>query len=84
MMPGAMMEAMGSWGMGYGLFSWLIMLLFWIAVITGIVLLVRWLIEQGKLKGAQSGESALDILKKRYARGEIDREQFENMKRDLL
>lgn len=84
MMPGAMMEAIGSWGMGYGLFSWLIMLLFWIAVITGIVLLVRWLIEQGKLKGAQSGEGALDILKKRYARGEIDREQFENMKRDLL
>ena len=82
MMPGAMMGAMGSWGMGYGFFSWLIGLLFWIAIIAGIVLLVRWLIDQGKLKG-QPQDSALDILKKRYARGEIDREQFENMKREL-
>lgn len=82
MMPGGMMGAMGSWGMGYGLFGWLIMLLFWVAIITGIVLLVRWLIDQGKLKG-QPQDSALDILKKRYARGEIDREQFENMKREL-
>jgi len=82
MMPGGMMGAMGSWGMGYGLFGWLIMLLFWVAIITGIVLLVRWLIDQGKLKG-QTHESALDVLKKRYARGEIDREQFENIKREL-
>lgn len=83
MMPGGMMGAMGNWGMGYGFFGWLIMLLFWVAIITGIVLLVRWLIDQGKLKGRQTEESALDILKKRYARGEIDREQFENMKREL-
>ncbi len=83
MMPGGMMGAMGGWGMGYGFFGWLIGLLFWIAIIAGVVLLVRWLIDQGKLKGPQTGESALDILKKRYARGEIDREQFENMKREL-
>ena len=83
MMPGGMMEAMGSWGMGYGFFGWLIMLLFWVAIIAGVVLLVRWLIDQGKPKGRPTEESALDILKKRYARGEIDREQFENMKREL-
>ncbi len=84
MMPGGMMGGWGGWGMGYGFFGWFIMLLFWIAIIAGVVLLVRWLIDQGKLKGPQTGESALDILKKRYARGEIDREQFENMKRELL
>ena len=82
MTPGGMMGAMGSWGMGYGFFGWLIMFLFWVAIIAGVVLLVRWLIDQGKLKG-QTQESALDVLKKRYARGEIDTEHFEKMKREL-
>ena len=54
-----------------------------VAIIAGVVLLVRWLIDQGKPKGRPTEESALDILKKRYARGEIDREQFENIKREL-
>lgn len=34
-------------------------------------------------RGASGGESALDILKRRYARGEITREQFEQMRRDV-
>ena len=33
--------------------------------------------------GASGGESALDILKRRYARGEITKEQFEQMRRDV-
>ena len=55
-------------------------------IIAGIVLVVRWFIEQGRLGGAfaSGGESALDILKKRYARGEIGKEEFEAKKRDLL
>ncbi len=80
MTPGWMM---GGWGLGYGLFGWLMMLLFWILIIVGIVLVVRWFMDQGKLKGSSREETALDILKKRYARGEIDKEQFETLKRDL-
>jgi putative membrane protein len=58
-------------------------LLFWILVILGVVVLVKWLIERDK-KGSEGGESALEILKKRYARGEIDKVEFEQKKKDLL
>lgn len=79
---------MMGWGMGYGM-GWLwmiIMIVFWIAVIIGIFLLIRWLILSTKTTSSHRSqeESALDILKKRYARGEIDKEEFEQRKKDLL
>lgn len=49
----------------------------------GIRLVVRWLLNQGTQKPSQTEESALEILEKRYARGEIDKETFDAMKRDL-
>jgi putative membrane protein len=58
-------------------------LLFWILVIIGIVVLVKWLMEKDK-RTSDSGENPLEILKRRYARGEIDWEEFEQKKRDLL
>jgi len=63
--------------MGLGL---LFMVLFWVLVISGVVYLVRWLMSQGI---AGRPESSLDILKKRYARGEISKQEFEDMRRDL-
>jgi putative membrane protein len=79
MMPG------GTFGWGFGGFGMLFMLVFWGLIIVGIVLVVRWLLEQGRRGGGAGpeGESALDILKKRYARGEIGPEEFEAKKRDL-
>ncbi len=62
-------------------FSMLFMALFWVALIVGVVLVVKWLMGQG---GASREDSALDILKKRYARGEINKQEFEERKRDLL
>ncbi len=62
-------------------FGMLFMALFWVALIVGGVLLVKWLMGQG---GASREDSALDILKKRYARGEINKQEFEERKRDLL
>lgn len=70
-----------GWSMGFGMLS---MVLFWVLVILGIVILVRW-IAAGSFGGAGTPreKTALDILKERYARGEIDREEFEQKKRDL-
>jgi putative membrane protein len=64
-------------GSGGGLF----MILFWILVIIGVVFLIR-LVVRGTKEGGGS-ETALDILKKRYARGEISKEEFEEKKKDI-
>ena len=66
----------GIWGFGMMLF----MFLFWALVITGIVLGIRWLIRQGR---PEMSDSALEILRQRYARGDINREEFEAKRKDL-
>ncbi len=63
-----------------GGFMWI----FCIAVIVGIIFLVKWIVMQSRPGGQQREESSLEILKKRYARGEIDKEEFEQKKKDLL
>jgi putative membrane protein len=68
-----------TWGWGMG---WIFMIIFWGLVVVGIIFLIRYLI--GTTKTGRGEESALDILKKRYARGEIEKEEFEQKKKDLL
>lgn len=75
----------GGWGMGFGL---LFMILFWGLVILGIVALVRWLVQQSQPRRERDGrappeKTPLEIVRERYARGEIHREEYERMKRDL-
>ena len=74
---------MGSWGMNW--FGGIFMIVFWVLILVGLILVIKWLIQstgRGKVDNA-GGSRALDILKERYARGEIDKAQFESMKRDL-
>jgi putative membrane protein len=68
-----------GWGMGFG---WVFMVAFWAIVILGVIYLVKLLL--GGSKCSKSNESALDILKKRYANGEISKEEFETMKKDIV
>jgi putative membrane protein len=69
-----------SYGMSSGM--WILGAIFWILILAGIVLLIKYLWEGAGAKGAQ--ESALEILKKRYAKGEINKEEFEEKKKDLI
>lgn len=71
---------MGGLG-GFGIFGWLSMILFWVLLILGVVALVRYLGGSGKRN--DEGKSPLDILERRYARGEIDKKEFEERKKDL-
>lgn len=66
-----------GYGMGHSFFGAGVMVLFWIVLVGLAVLAARWLIERqgGGSQGKASG-TALDILKERLARGEIEPEEF--------
>lgn len=70
-------------GMGYRIFGSFMMLLFWILIIGGIVFAIRWFSRDGSWTSSHGQETPLDILKKRYAKGEIDREEFVAKKQEL-
>jgi putative membrane protein len=72
-MPHGMM--MGGGGMGF------LMMLFWAVVLIALVLLIS-AVFSGR-RPSSPAESALEILQKRYARGEIDKDRFEAMRREL-
>ncbi len=70
----------GMMGTGWGYLGLIFMVLFWAAVI----LLIVWLYKQIKEPEAVSAsKSALDILKERYAKGEITKDEFQDMKKEL-
>jgi len=70
----------GWGGMAFGMVS---MSLFWVLLIAAAVLLIRHVWGADIPSEHRQAETALDILKKRYARGEIEREEFEQKKSDL-
>jgi putative membrane protein len=75
---------MGPWGMGW--FGVIFIILIVILVIVALIFLLPRLKQNYKIDGVEtsSGKSnALEILKERYARGEIDKTEFEEKKKDL-
>jgi putative membrane protein len=61
-------------------------LLFWLLVVAGVLALVVWAVRNASGRGTGSGPrgvDALEIARRRYASGEISKEQFEQLKSDL-
>ena len=77
---------MDHWGWGMGWFGGIFMLAFWVLIIIGMVFLIKWLVQStrgGPPHPRTESSRAIEILKERYARGEIDKQEFEEKKRDL-
>ena len=68
-------------GMGWWMiFGGVFMVIFW----GGIIALIVWAVKRATDRGGSRGTpSPLDIARERYAKGEINREQFEQLKKDL-
>jgi putative membrane protein len=72
---------MGCWGMGG--FGMIFMMVFWVLAIVGLVFLIKWLIQAATGQKGNDSSKAIDILKERYAREEIDKAEFEVKNRAL-
>ena len=78
---GPMFGTFGNHPMGwFGGMGWLPMIAFWVLLILLAATLIKWLMPQTQF----SGNRALSILKERYAKGEIDKEEFEQKKQELI
>ena len=82
-----------NWGhsdSGFGIAGGIIMMVFWAAVLIAVILFIVWLFRQTQAgsnrtiaRPGNTSETALDILKRRYAQGEIDKAEFEEKRNDL-
>lgn len=85
---GGMHSSWGGMMGGTGWIGMIIHLFIWVLLLIALILIVKWLFqsigskEQGETQKGQP-DRALNILKERYARGEIDREEFDQKKQDL-
>ena len=77
-----------TYGSGWGYIGGsMVMLIFWLLVIAGIIFLARYLVrrqEDGDHHHYHHEKTALDILQERYAKGEINKEEYESKKKDIL
>ncbi len=74
----------GNWGAGHMTFGILPMALFWLFLVVFIVILIRWTTNDSNTSNRSREDTALRILRERFARGEIDKNEYEELKRVLL
>jgi len=80
----------GHWGMGHhgmmGGGMGIVMIIFWVVLIAAFVLLISGAVNgiRGSKQNKETALNPLEILKRRYAHGEIDKIEYENKRQDLL
>jgi len=75
----------GFYGGGMGWIGMILGFIFFILIIIGIIFLIIWAVKRSTHSEIEdkTGNKALEVLKERYAKGEITKEQYESMKKDL-
>ena len=77
----------GFFGGSMGWIGMILGFIFFILIIIGIILFIVWLVKRVTHSGTEQpriGNKALEVLKERYAKGEITKDQYEDIKKDLL
>ncbi|MCL4417412.1 MAG: SHOCT domain-containing protein [Actinobacteria bacterium] len=76
------------WGwpmMAFGGIGMILSFVFFVLIVIGIILLIVWLVKRtGNNITDKTGKHSLEILKERYAKGEITKEQYDDMKKELM
>jgi putative membrane protein len=72
------------WGENEGMGWWMLFGSIWMVVFWGLIIwAIATVFGRGEKSSSGGGESALDVAKRRYAQGELSREQFEQLRRDI-
>ena len=59
------------------------MIIIWLLLIVAAIVGIRWAVNTNRPSGSAGGKDALEILKRRYAAGEIDRDQYLAIKKEI-
>ena len=79
---GGMMNMMGNYQTSYDYSNYGYWNIFWILLFAAVIFLIVWIIHRFGIKNTVS-ETSLNILRKRFAKGEITKKEFEDMKKEL-
>jgi putative membrane protein len=75
-------HSMGG-GLGPGIFGLVSTAIFWVIAAFLVILLVKMIAKSGKSDSEENSSNAINILKERYAKGEIDKKTFDEMKKNI-
>lgn len=73
----------GGYGWDGGWLGWVGMVIWWVVIIWLVVAAIRWFSARTDSGSMSHGKSALEILKERYAKGEIDKKEYEERRKAL-